>query len=149
MSRGTWQRRDSKGKEMDDCPQKLTREIGSDNVEAALCFYKALKVYPQPSDLITIYDKTVPKVGHPVLFPKHSLIYTTACFGRPCRDDRIRPKSPCWTIRRPRFRPWRFRQRYPRCRPGLSGESVIEMPRSRSVPGPEIDFWNTLSQPTL
>ncbi|OBT75378.1 hypothetical protein VF21_04694 [Pseudogymnoascus sp. 05NY08] len=34
---------------------------GSDNLEAALCFYKALKVYPQPSDLITIYDKTVPK----------------------------------------------------------------------------------------
>jgi import receptor subunit TOM20 len=51
--------------------------IGVDNIEAALCFYKALKVYPQPSDLITIYgqsfrllnkflltwrtDKTVPK----------------------------------------------------------------------------------------
>ncbi|EYE90995.1 TOM complex receptor protein TOM20 [Aspergillus glaucus CBS 516.65] len=34
---------------------------GSDNVEAALCFYKALKVYPQPKDLISIYDKTVPK----------------------------------------------------------------------------------------
>ncbi|PSS16591.1 hypothetical protein M430DRAFT_140760 [Amorphotheca resinae ATCC 22711] len=34
---------------------------GVDNIEAALCFYKALKVYPQPSDLITIYDKTVPK----------------------------------------------------------------------------------------
>ncbi|TAQ87555.1 hypothetical protein B7494_g4138 [Chlorociboria aeruginascens] len=34
---------------------------GSENVEAALCFYKALKVYPTPSDLITIYDKTVPK----------------------------------------------------------------------------------------
>jgi len=30
-------------------------------VEAALCFYKALKVYPQPKDLIGIYDKTVPK----------------------------------------------------------------------------------------
>lgn len=30
---------------------------GSDNFEAALCFYKALKVYPTPSDLITIYDK--------------------------------------------------------------------------------------------
>ncbi|OJK04687.1 hypothetical protein ASPACDRAFT_38246 [Aspergillus aculeatus ATCC 16872] len=30
-------------------------------VEAALCFYKALKVYPQPKDLISIYDKTVPK----------------------------------------------------------------------------------------
>jgi import receptor subunit TOM20 len=36
---------------------------GSDNVEAAFCFYKALKVYPQPGDLITIYDKTVPKVS--------------------------------------------------------------------------------------
>jgi len=34
---------------------------GSDQIEAALCFYKALKVYPQPSDLISIYDKTVPK----------------------------------------------------------------------------------------
>lgn len=35
--------------------------VGVDQVEAALCFYKALKVYPQPSDLISIYDKTVPK----------------------------------------------------------------------------------------
>jgi import receptor subunit TOM20 len=35
---------------------------GSDPVEAALCFYKALKVYPTPRDLISIYDKTVPKV---------------------------------------------------------------------------------------
>jgi len=35
----------------------LMHAIGSDNLEAALCFYKALKVYPQPSDLITIYDK--------------------------------------------------------------------------------------------
>ncbi len=35
--------------------------IGSSQVEAALCFYKALKVYPQPKDLISIYDKTVPK----------------------------------------------------------------------------------------
>ncbi|KAI9930601.1 hypothetical protein ASPWEDRAFT_171226 [Aspergillus wentii DTO 134E9] len=34
---------------------------GTDNVEAALAFYKALKVYPQPKDLISIYDKTVPK----------------------------------------------------------------------------------------
>ncbi|KAL8743166.1 MAG: hypothetical protein Q9190_004450 [Brigantiaea leucoxantha] len=33
----------------------------STHVEAALCFYKALKVYPQPTDLIQIYDKTVPK----------------------------------------------------------------------------------------
>ena len=36
-------------------------ELGADQVQAALCFYKALKVYPQPSDLISIYDKTVPK----------------------------------------------------------------------------------------
>ena len=35
--------------------------LASKQIEAALCFYKALKVYPQPRDLITIYDKTVPK----------------------------------------------------------------------------------------
>ncbi|TKA76961.1 hypothetical protein B0A55_04903 [Friedmanniomyces simplex] len=34
---------------------------GSDPVDAALCFYRALKVYPQPRELISIYDKTVPK----------------------------------------------------------------------------------------
>ncbi|PYH89114.1 putative mitochondrial import receptor subunit [Aspergillus ellipticus CBS 707.79] len=34
---------------------------GEDQIEAALSFYKALKVYPQPKDLIAIYDKTVPK----------------------------------------------------------------------------------------
>jgi len=34
---------------------------GSDPIGAALCFYKALKVYPQPKDLVSIYDKTVPK----------------------------------------------------------------------------------------
>lgn len=33
----------------------------SDKIQAALAFYKALKVYPQPKDLISIYDKTVPK----------------------------------------------------------------------------------------
>ena len=33
----------------------------ANQIEAALCFYKALKVYPQPGDLINIYDKTVPK----------------------------------------------------------------------------------------
>ncbi|KAK7188152.1 MAS20 protein import receptor [Paraphaeosphaeria sporulosa] len=34
---------------------------GADPVEAALCFYRALKVYPNPRELINIYDKTVPK----------------------------------------------------------------------------------------
>jgi len=34
---------------------------GNNNIEAALSFYKALKVYPQPSEFISIYDKTIPK----------------------------------------------------------------------------------------
>ncbi|QIW98693.1 hypothetical protein AMS68_004211 [Peltaster fructicola] len=34
---------------------------GSDPVDAALSFYKALKVYPSPRELMDIYDKTVPK----------------------------------------------------------------------------------------
>jgi len=33
----------------------------SNTTEAALAFYKALKVYPTPGDLISIYDKTVDK----------------------------------------------------------------------------------------
>lgn len=32
------------------------------SMEAALCFFRALKVYPTPEELINIYDKTVPKV---------------------------------------------------------------------------------------
>ncbi|KAL1651969.1 mitochondrial import receptor subunit tom20 [Diplodia intermedia] len=40
--------------------EQMTQD-GADPVEAALCFYKALKVYPQPKELINIYDKTVPK----------------------------------------------------------------------------------------
>jgi len=34
---------------------------GSDPIGAALCFYKGLKVYPEPQSLISIYDNTVPK----------------------------------------------------------------------------------------
>ncbi|KAF2861043.1 protein import receptor MAS20 [Piedraia hortae CBS 480.64] len=34
---------------------------GSDILDAAASFYRALKVYPQPRELISIYDKTVPK----------------------------------------------------------------------------------------
>ncbi|KAG5928062.1 mitochondrial import receptor subunit tom20 [Claviceps africana] len=33
----------------------------SRSVESALAFYKGLKVYPAPGDLIKIYDSTVPK----------------------------------------------------------------------------------------
>jgi hypothetical protein len=32
-------------------------------LDAALAFYKALKVYPTPNDLISIYDKVVDKVS--------------------------------------------------------------------------------------
>jgi import receptor subunit TOM20 len=39
----------------------LVGKTGSDPIAAALCFYKALKVYPEPSSLISIYDTTVPK----------------------------------------------------------------------------------------
>jgi mitochondrial import receptor subunit TOM20 len=45
---------------------------GSDPVDAALCFYKALKVYPQPRELINIYDKTVPKVRFSQLLDRRS-----------------------------------------------------------------------------
>ncbi|KAJ4389819.1 mitochondrial import receptor subunit tom20 [Gnomoniopsis sp. IMI 355080] len=42
----------------------MGEQLGADpsrSLEAALAFYKGLKVYPQPQDLIGIYDKTVPK----------------------------------------------------------------------------------------
>lgn len=45
---------------------------GSDPVDAALCFYKALKVYPQPRELISIYDKTVPKVRWEIMFLEYA-----------------------------------------------------------------------------
>lgn len=35
----------------------------SKTIDSALAFYKALKVYPTPNDLISIYDKTVDKVS--------------------------------------------------------------------------------------
>ncbi|KAF2083537.1 protein import receptor MAS20 [Saccharata proteae CBS 121410] len=43
----------SKGEEM--------AQKGADPIDAALCFYRALKIYPQPDKLITIYENTVPK----------------------------------------------------------------------------------------
>ena len=51
----------------------LTLCPGADNVEAALCFYRALKVYPNPRELINIYDKTVPKVTLFALTPPRRL----------------------------------------------------------------------------
>lgn len=44
-------------------------DTASRTLEAALAFYKGLKVYPTPGDLINIYDKTVPKVSiHPLRY---------------------------------------------------------------------------------
>lgn len=40
----------------------LTDTIADKTIDAALAFYRALKVYPTPHDLINIYDNTVPKV---------------------------------------------------------------------------------------
>jgi hypothetical protein len=51
----------------------LTGLAGADNVEAALCFYRALKVYPNPRELINIYDKTVPKVRDNASLPLTAL----------------------------------------------------------------------------
>ncbi|KAK5700190.1 mitochondrial import receptor subunit tom20 [Elasticomyces elasticus] len=39
----------------------MCTDASADPVDAALCFFRALKVYPQPRELIGIYDKTVPK----------------------------------------------------------------------------------------
>lgn len=41
----------------------LTFQLAAHAVESALAFYKGLKVYPAPGDLIKIYDSTVPKVS--------------------------------------------------------------------------------------
>jgi mitochondrial import receptor subunit TOM20 len=43
------------------------RETGSDPIAAALCFYKGLKVYPEPTSLIGIYENTVPKEVQEIL----------------------------------------------------------------------------------
>jgi mitochondrial import receptor subunit TOM20 len=38
------------------------RKSESQSLDAALCFFRALKVYPNSEELFQIYDKTVPKV---------------------------------------------------------------------------------------
>ncbi|KAI1342416.1 mitochondrial import receptor subunit tom-20 [Xylariaceae sp. FL0016] len=40
---------------------EILAQDSTKTIEAALAFYKALKVYPTPGDLISIYDKTVDK----------------------------------------------------------------------------------------
>lgn len=36
-------------------------DVAGAEKEAASSFFKAMRVYPQPPELMTIYDKTVPK----------------------------------------------------------------------------------------
>lgn len=37
------------------------RWTGPENyAEAAVCFFKALKVYPAPAELVMVYQKTIP-----------------------------------------------------------------------------------------
>lgn len=45
-----------------DVDSRLTFNAESQSLEAALCFFRALKVYPNAEELFQIYDKTVPKV---------------------------------------------------------------------------------------
>ena len=63
-------------------------------IEAALHFYKALKVYPTPGDLITIYDKTISKVNSalPCGFGLSANALLTAYPRYTGRDDRVRPR---------------------------------------------------------
>lgn len=44
--------------------------LGSEDqaLDAAMCFYKALKVYSQPRELIKIYEQTIPPVCDFLLF---------------------------------------------------------------------------------
>ncbi len=72
---------------------------GSDPVDAALCFYRALKVYPQPRELISIYDKTVPKVCWDCAYSERESgcanADLTAHSGHSGRDDRGGPRDQC------------------------------------------------------
>ena len=76
-------------------------------IETALCFYKALKVYPQPRDLISIYDKTMSKVSRVEMWLLSSIwggrlahFSSFATAGARCsgRDDCVRQDHRRWTV---------------------------------------------------
>ena len=46
-------------------------QVESKQSEAAMCFYRAMQVHPEPEDLIGIYQKTVPK---PILDALYEII---------------------------------------------------------------------------
>ena len=47
------------------CRIHILTRAATKTIEAAMHFYMALKVYPTPTDLLRIYDTTVPKVSTP------------------------------------------------------------------------------------
>lgn len=94
----------------------LTMAAAAKKVESALAFYKGLKVYPAPGDLIKIYDSTVPKVREAIrCLIKLKLTPCTAHIRHPRRDDRLR-LIPGHSLARRRWRhqPWRHPQRWSR-----------------------------------
>ncbi|EMR70319.1 hypothetical protein MGN70_014142 [Eutypa lata] len=58
----------------------------SKTMEAAVAFYRALKVYPTPSDLVNIYDKTVDKRVLDVLAEM-------IAYDKDLRTDELMPKG--------------------------------------------------------
>ncbi|RIB01355.1 mitochondrial outer membrane translocase complex, subunit Tom20 domain-containing protein, partial [Gigaspora rosea] len=48
--------------------ETLLAEGKERHLDAALCFYKALKVYPNPVELIMIYQKTIPEAVINVIY---------------------------------------------------------------------------------
>lgn len=55
-------------------------------MDSALAFYKGLKVYPAPGDLIKIYDSTVPKVSSPHRCPPWKAVYLISFVTQPILD---------------------------------------------------------------
>lgn len=69
---------------------EMMSQGGTDHLEAALCFYRALKVYPQPEDLVKIYDQTVPKPVLDILSEMVAMdasLNHVARFGQDGSDD--------------------------------------------------------------
>ena len=58
--------------------EQLYAEGESQKYEAAICFWRALKMYPQPAELTRIYEQTIPPVSFP--HPDLYLNWSLTCF---------------------------------------------------------------------
>ncbi|CAG8712923.1 7087_t:CDS:2, partial [Racocetra fulgida] len=76
--------------------ETLLAEGKERHLDAALCFYKALKVYPNPVELIMIYQKTVPEAVV-------NVIYEMMSFEMNVRVGEISESSSLGDIRRGLF----------------------------------------------